>query len=607
MIRIRFGSGRRSGGGGRVARPMGLIGCVFATVFFLFFGGMGLLFCGFMLSEARAIFAEHGWAAVPCRITAGQVAVEPPGHDEDRPYVLQVRYTYDYRGRTYTAEVYQRDYTGDAGYADADARLAALPVGGTATCYVNPANPMEAVLARRSRTFVFFALIPLVFVAIGVGGIFFTWRSWWRRRRGVEPAVSEGAPVLAGQAQGGASRWKGPLGLAGFLSIFLIIGVVGLYFLFVRPALGILAAKQWAAVPCVIERSDVRSHDSDDGTTYSVDILYRYEVDGRTYRSNRYHFVSGSSSGYDGKRAIVRAHPVGSTRTCYVDPADPTQAVLQRGWASDMWFGLIPLVFVLVGGGGIVGTVIYARRPRDASAKPWLPSLQRSAPASPYAPASRAAAPVAGAVTLRPTTGRWKRLLGMLFFAVVWNGITSVFVVMAVNSHLDGDPEWFLTFFIIPFVLIGLGTVGGVIYSGMAMFNPRVTLTVDRAAVPLGEPMRVTWQLEGAVNRLRHLRITLQGEEEATYRRGTDTVTDNHTFATLPLLETDDTQTILTARGEAQVRVPADTMHSFKADHNQIKWSLHVHGAVPRWPDVKESFDVVVLPQPAPAAQGSRA
>ena len=60
----------------------------------------------------------------------------------------------------------------------------------------------------------------------------------------------------------------------------------------------------------------MRSHEGDDSTTYSVDIVYRYEVGGRTYRGNRYDFLGGSSSGYEAKQRVVDAHPVGATVTC---------------------------------------------------------------------------------------------------------------------------------------------------------------------------------------------------------------------------------------------------------------------------------------------------
>ena len=42
--------------------------------------------------------------------------------------------------------------------------------------------------------------------------------------------------------------------------------------------------------------------------------------------------------------------------------------------------------------------------------------------------------------------------------------------------------------------------------------------------------------------------------------------------------------------------MPAGAMHSFKADHNEINWSLVVEGDVAGWPDYKRSFSVIVCP-----------
>lgn len=37
-------------------------------------------------------------------------------------------------------------------------------------------------------------------------------------------------------------------------------------------------------------------------------------------------------------------------------------------------------------------------------------------------------------------------------------------------------------------------------------------------------------------------------------------------------------------------------MHSFEADNNKILWNLDVHGDIKKWPDVKESFKITVVP-----------
>jgi hypothetical protein len=42
-------------------------------------------------------------------------------------------------------------------------------------------------------------------------------------------------------------------------------------------------------------------------------------------------------------------------------------------------------------------------------------------------------------------------------------------------------------------------------------------------------------------------------------------------------------------------------MHSFNTPNNKIIWTLHLHGSIPRWPDVDLEFPLTVLPlEPVP-------
>src|SRR5262245_9530536 len=117
---------------------------------------------------------------------------------------------------------------------------------------------------------------------------------------------------------------------------FLLLGGVLCYFFFVRPAQRILAARTWQEVPCTIVESSVQTHSDEDGSTYSVNVVFTYSVDGSEYRSDRYKFMGGSSSGYDSKAKVVAALPAGTRTTCWVNPADPTDAVVNRGFTPDL-------------------------------------------------------------------------------------------------------------------------------------------------------------------------------------------------------------------------------------------------------------------------------
>ena len=383
----------------------------------------------------------------------------------------------------------------------------------------------------------------------------------------------------------------GVVGLVGFLSVFTAMGLVFAWLLVIGPALRISAARNWPATPCTVLSSELETH-SGDGTTYSIEITYEYEYNGNRYTSDRYSFSStGSSSGRKGKAKVVDAHPPGRETVCYVNPSDPQDAVLHRGFTADMWFGLIPLIFVAVGAGGIIFTLRSWLRSRQQRALALSRGAARQGDRDDYLPAFDVGA---GPATLKPRQGRWTKLLFSLLVAAFWNGIVSVFLAQVVKDFLAGDPEWFLTIFIIPFLAIGLGLIGWVFYNLLSLVNPRPMLTVSSSATPLGCVLDLAWDMTGRTQRIRDLRVTFEGEEQATYTRGTDTVTDNHTFAEILLFDTD--RPLAMSHGSASVTVPANTMHSLEAPNNDIVWSIRFHGDVPRWPDVDERFGIVLLP-----------
>jgi len=51
------------------------------------------------------------------------------------------------------------------------------PKGAPAFCYVNASSPSESALRRGNLWLLLFGLIPLVFIAVGVGGIIAVWRA----------------------------------------------------------------------------------------------------------------------------------------------------------------------------------------------------------------------------------------------------------------------------------------------------------------------------------------------------------------------------------------------------------------------------------------------
>lgn len=384
--------------------------------------------------------------------------------------------------------------------------------------------------------------------------------------------------------------------MAGFFGVFLLAGL-GFGLIFFIPAYKAVMARGWTPVECEIVSSDVGAHYGD-STTYSIDVSYRYVFDGAEYTSDRYEFLGGSSSGFKSKKKKVDALPVGSTTTCYVDSDHPAEAVLYRGFSWIYLFALLPLVFIAIGGGGVLWAVAGTRwvKSRRGDSLSGTAAQLGGREQALYRELDPAQEPIdTGPVELEETISPGGKLGWLIFATLLWNGIVGLFVWQAWNAwRASGSIDGCLTIFLVPFVLVGLMLLVGVPYQLLALANPRPKLRLSRSVIALGETAQLTWSFTGSVNRLQDLRIWIEGVESATYRHGTTTSTSTATFATLEIVERRDGMPV--GNGSATVRIPSDTMHTFEASRNKILWKLKLHASIARWPDVGTEFPIVVVP-----------
>jgi hypothetical protein len=246
---------------------------------------------------------------------------------------------------------------------------------------------------------------------------------------------------------------------------------------------------------------------------------------------------------------------------------------------------LFPLIFVAVGVGGI----LWALRAGKRAAQPTVPP----AAASPFGvppPGPEDSAPR----ELQPVMTPWGRFVGITLVALFWNGIVSVFVVMAFKKWREGAPDGCMTLFLVPFVLIGLGLIYGTFRQLLILFNPRAHLTLAPGVLMAGGMAYIQWRLTGRGGGVARLRIVLEGREEARYRRGTNTYTDRNVFVSIPVVDT--TNGFEIPAGNARIDVPAETVPSFEASHNKILWQLKVCCEIPHWPDSEDEYKVLVRP-----------
>ncbi len=415
----------------------------------------------------------------------------------------------------------------------------------------------------------------------------------------------------------------GCVGLA-FGSIFAAAGTAFLVFMFIIPTLKSRAAQNWETADCKILSSRVKTHHDSDGNTYSAEISYEYVVDGQRFESDQYSFLN-ASFGRGRAQKIVRQYPAGSTQTCFFEPGNPENVVLDRNNNNlNYWFTLIPIVFMLVGGGIMfAGIWSWFRRPGNsisgnvdvAQSKQLAGGTNSDSLMTSFSSESSSKPFQAGAnelteadVTdqewapprkLKVQTSRKVMFFGMLGVSIFWNGIVSIFVYNLFDFGNGFDlGRVFMGLFLIPFVLIGILMLAGVVYFFLSLFNPTVEIAISAGAIPLGGEFDLAWEIEGKVERIKKLTIEIHGTQSATYTRGTDTVTETELFEKIPVAVVEDAAQI--AFGSVAVQIPADTMHTFEASRNKILWTIEVHGDIPWSPDISESYPFRVAPGPIP-------
>jgi hypothetical protein len=352
-----------------------------------------------------------------------------------------------------------------------------------------------------------------------------------------------------------------PSRLKELLVFFLILAMGAVFFVFATllPARKVSEAKAWQETPCTITRSEVESrwerHDGQSKNMYFPRIEYKYSYGGRDYQGSRHSFSETRSSSSSGSYRVANKYPVGSEQVCYVNPDDPSESVLDRGYPTMVLIGLLGIPMMLFGLGGMVRALF----------RKGVPSVETQGP-----------------VELRAQQSPLLRLaIGLTIFAVF--GVVSVFLYT----------EGVMLFAAILGVVTALMALG-VLHAFLALFNPRLTVNVSRLSVPAGEDFEIEWKFAGNTSRLRKFKMTLEGTEERRESRNGKIHTHSSKFQTIDIAETEDALAL--AQGKVLCAVPADTRPSGQHGDTKVMWKLCFHGDIPMWPDVREEFEVRIAP-----------
>lgn len=287
---------------------------------------------------------------------------------------------------------------------------------------------------------------------------------------------------------------------------------------------------------------------------------------------------------------------------------NPNPQVLSPGFG--FWVLVLVLTsFVLIGGGGVVYTVMHVgasveRRSaivRRAANMDLITEAMGPRSAYPSIPAGENLINSPG-VTLTYRLPISQSPAGRLFVtmiaSLVLTAVTAVMAAIAIQEFRMDRPDWFLTVFV--GVLSGFDAWVIRLFARQLWHHTRLGPTcVEVSNHPLrpGKEYVIFLSQNGRVA-LDSLRMSLVCEEEATYRQGTDVRTECSAVH----------EQLVFSRGTIRIdpstpfdiqeslSIPAQAMHSFQSGHNAVRWKLVVKAESENWPMFVRSFPVLVYP-----------
>ncbi|MBX3411818.1 MAG: DUF3592 domain-containing protein [Pirellulales bacterium] len=419
-------------------------------------------------------------------------------------------------------------------------------------------------------------------------------RFYVKKRRGRRT----GSPALGG------------LGLGLFFAALFAVGVGLFVMLLVEIALPEWAANhQFLEARAVVLKKRIGESTSADAA-YRPEILIRYQVEDEAYETWSYDVTRNYASNRDEQQKILDRFVIGQQYPCWYNPHDPSQAVLVRGYSWGSWLMLLlPLSFVVVGGGGLAYTLLNAGKSAERRAAPgrisssldFLDTLRDTASDYPFVPRDTNLTNSPG-TTLAfrlplETAPTWALVVG-LAVALVACAVSIYFLFVGIHGHFTGDHDWVLTLF------SGVGTPVAIflaVYMARQVLvatgvGPTLVEISDHPLLP-GREYEVYLSQAGRL-RMNLLELLLVCDEKATFQQGTNTRTEVRRVHQEQLHRHEEFEILPGAPLAARLKfqIPALAMHSFKAPHNEVFWRMIVRGNVQGWPDFERHFPLVVHP-----------
>lgn len=250
-----------------------------------------------------------------------------------------------------------------------------------------------------------------------------------------------------------------------FCLTFLVVGLIFLGPLSLQPTLNWARARSWQATDAVMEAAQLECRYSRrHRPSYKVEVRFRYSYQGVEHTGTRHSFVNVSTNvGVPEMQQLVDDLPPGKKVTCWVNPSNPAESVMDRSLPAHVAPGLFqatPFLAFGMAGLGFLALPLFQRRFREkrqaqlahsvAAGKlpPWV--LQPFAPT----PSTRRK----GVALMIATDERIKPMLELLFLNLLWNSLVAFFVCAALYHWVHGarGTALFASLILTPFVVVGI-------------------------------------------------------------------------------------------------------------------------------------------------------
>ncbi len=400
-----------------------------------------------------------------------------------------------------------------------------------------------------------------------------------------------------------------------FFAALLVVGCAVLWVLVAQMIVPQWQARRFVDHRCTVVQTRIAEDTDGEGTRYRPEIQITYEVEGASYTTWTYDVSRRYLVEREQAEAITRRFVTGKNYTCWYDPTDPRTCVLVRGDHLWVWLVMaVPASFIAIGIGGLLWRLFHWGK----SAERRAALVQRVQPDELFATGGRAevkfpSVPDAGNISSSPGTRLKYRLpievspawvlFGTTVACAIWNGIAWTFATVALRGHIVGRPDWFLTFFLIPFVLVGAVLIGVFIRQLVVTAGIGPTrLEISSHPLHPGESCRLFLSQSGRLL-VNALSVRLVCEEEASYTAGTDMRRETCEVYHQEVFRREDFEV---GQGkpfeiECELTIPAEAMHSLRTAHNAIQWKVVVEGDVQEWPEYRRAFPLIVRPSAAEA------